>query len=77
MLGTYELECTERGCKGRMTVTEAMSVGWKEGDVVKADPADPNRIRCPHCRRGKMRVSKVPQFRKEVPVKGFSKLPKE
>lgn len=77
MLGKYELECTERSCKGHRVVTEAMSAGWKVGDVIKADQADPNAIRCPHCKRGKMRVAKVPAFNPQVPIKGFSKLPKE
>jgi len=77
MRGEYELECTESSCKGHRVVTEALSVGWKVGDVVRTDAADPNRIRCPHCKRGKMRVSKVPVFHHEVPLKGFSKLPKE
>ena len=77
MLGKYELVCTEQRCNGRKIVTEAMSVGWAVGDIIKADKADPNAIRCPHCKRGKMRIAKIPKFEHEVPVKGFSKLPKE
>lgn len=77
MLGEYELVCTEYGCKGHRLVVETMSVGWKVGDRVRTDPADPNSLRCPLCKRGFMKVSKVPTYRREVPIKGFSKLPKE
>jgi hypothetical protein len=77
MLGNYELECTEPSCKGHVIITEAQSVGWKVGDVVHTDKANPNHIRCPHCKRGKMRVTKVPKSHPEVPIKGFVKLHKK
>lgn len=76
MIGEYELECLEYGCKGRCVVQETMSVGWKVGKVVKSDPAEPNIIRCPYCGRNKMRVVRVPTFKKKVEIKGFSRLPK-
>ena len=54
-----ELVCFDSRCKGRKKLTIPDSLGYKVGTVIRQDPTDPNRIKCPICQMGRMKIVSV------------------
>jgi hypothetical protein len=73
----YPLVCTFEGCGGRQLVEQAMSAGWKLGDIIPYDSSHPDVGRCPRCKRYLMKVTGAPPPAKPIPPKGFTKIPSE
>jgi hypothetical protein len=71
----YKLECTHPGCPGVMVLEQAISAGWKEGQLLPEDKSHPDVGRCPRCQRYMMKVVSAPPPPKPVPPKGWVKVP--
>lgn len=74
---SYEAQCSQEGCPGRLKFDESQSAGLAPGKIIPFTSANPAYGRCPICLRHKMTVTKGPPPPEPAPLKGFSKIPKE
>lgn len=72
----YELRCTHPGCPGKRLVDQAISANWQLGDVIDQNPQD-DSVRCPLCKRTKMKVASLPPQKEPTPPVGWTKVPTE
>jgi len=75
LIGDYEVECQK--CGARRRLQEYTSCGWKVGDMVGSDPANPDYGRCFKCTAHQLRVVKTPVYQPRQPSTGFTKIPQE
>lgn len=73
----YRAKCTHGGCKGTLKLTQAISAGWRLGDMVPEDSTNHTYGRCPHCKRYKMQIVQVPGIKPPAKTRGFTKIPTE
>lgn len=71
----YKLACTGEGCPGDRFVEQALSAGWKLGDVIPRAYAPPGEGTCPICKRTNMKVVEAPPPPEPVLPEGWSKIP--